>query len=125
MENTFPELKITFPNGVTLSFEILCRYRQLYAKPILFEVEEWLIDSQLQTTPQSAIGKAIAYTNNLWPKLKAYINDGRKVSIEFNGNSDFTRITEPFEIEDESSIDMYRQGWPAILNNLKNYLKSN
>ena len=27
--------------------------------------------------PKSAIGKAIAYTLNLWPRLKQYTNDGR------------------------------------------------
>ncbi len=27
--------------------------------------------------PKSAIGKAIAYTYSLWPKLKAYIKDGK------------------------------------------------
>jgi transposase len=60
-----------------ISFETRYRYRQLYAKPILQELEEWLIDNQLQTTPQSSIGQAINYTRNLWPKLKAYINDGK------------------------------------------------
>jgi len=60
-----------------IGFDIRYRYRQLYAKPILLELEEWLIVNQLQTTPQSAIGKAIAYTINLWPKLKAYIDDGK------------------------------------------------
>ena len=60
-----------------ISFETRYRYRQLYAKPILQELEEWLIENQLQTTPQSAIGKAIAYTKNLWKKLKAYIDDGK------------------------------------------------
>ena len=60
-----------------ISFETRYRYRRLYAKPVLQELEEWLIENQLKVTPQSAIGKAIAYTKNLWPKLKAYINDGR------------------------------------------------
>jgi len=60
----------------SVSFKVRYRYRQLYAKPILQELEEWLIKNQTQTTPQSAIGKAIAYTTNIWPKLKAYINGG-------------------------------------------------
>jgi transposase len=60
-----------------ISFETRYRYRQLYAKPILQELEEWLIENQLQTIPQSAIGKAISYTKKLWPKLKAYIDDGK------------------------------------------------
>lgn len=60
-----------------ISFETRYRYRQLYAKPILLELEEWLFDNQHQTTPQSSIGQAIAYTLNLWTKLKAYIDDGK------------------------------------------------
>ena len=60
-----------------ISFETRYRYRQIYAKPILNELEQWLIKNQEQTTPQSAIGKAIAYTKNLWPKLKAYIDNGK------------------------------------------------
>ena len=48
-----------------ISFETRHRYRQLYAKPILQEMEEWLTENQLHVTPQSAIGKAIACTKNL------------------------------------------------------------
>lgn len=57
--------------------DVRYRYRQLYAKPILNELERWLIDNQLQVTPKSAIGKAIAYTKNLWTRLKAYVDDGK------------------------------------------------
>lgn len=60
-----------------INFETRRRYRRLYAKPVLAELEIWLKDNMLQTLPKSAIGKAIAYTLNLWPKLKEYINDGR------------------------------------------------
>lgn len=60
-----------------ISFTVRFRYRQLYAKPILQELETWLIENQYQTIPQSAIGQAIAYTKNLWLKLKAYMNDGK------------------------------------------------
>jgi len=60
-----------------ISFETRYRYRQLYAKPLLQELEEWLIQNQLQTIPKSAIGIAINYSINLWTKLKAYIDDGR------------------------------------------------
>lgn len=60
-----------------ISFETRKRYRQLYARPILAELETWLKNNISQTLPKSAIGKAIAYTLNLWPKLKEYINDGR------------------------------------------------
>jgi len=60
-----------------LAPETRWRYRQLYAKPVLVEIEEWLGKNIHETLPKSAIGKAIAYTVNLWPKLKAYVNDGK------------------------------------------------
>ncbi len=55
----------------------LQRYRSLYAKPVLIEIEQWLKSNINQVVPQSPIGKAINYTYNLWPRLKAYINNGK------------------------------------------------
>ena len=60
-----------------VNFEIRKRYRQLYAKPVLLELEIWLANNISQTLPKSAIGKAIAYTTNLWSKLNEYVNEGR------------------------------------------------
>lgn len=60
-----------------ISFEKRKRYRQLFAVPILEELEAWLKENILQVLPRSAIGKAIAYSSKLWPKLKSYVNDGR------------------------------------------------
>jgi len=60
-----------------IDFETRWRYRKLYARPILLELEEWLNKNILQTLPKSAIGKAIAYTQGLWSKLTAYVNDGK------------------------------------------------
>lgn len=56
---------------------VLERYRRVFAKPVLDEMQEWLIKNNAEVLPQSAIGKAISYTINLWSKLKAYIHDGR------------------------------------------------
>ena len=53
------------------------RYRQLYAKPILDEMEQWLKTQINRVLPKSAIGKAIRYTLNLWQNLKRYTTDGR------------------------------------------------
>lgn len=53
------------------------RYRKLYAQQVLSELEVWLKDNISQVLPKSAIGKAIAYTLNLWVKLKEYVNDGK------------------------------------------------
>ena len=60
-----------------IGFETRKRFRQLYAVPILMELETWLKENITQTLPKSAIGRAIAYTQNLWPKLKEYTHDGK------------------------------------------------
>ena len=51
--------------------------------PVLKEMEVWLKDQLQHTLPKSAIGKAIAYTINLWPRLIRYIDDG-KAEIDNN-----------------------------------------
>lgn len=53
------------------------RYRKMFARPVLNELEVWMKENITQTLPQSLIGRAIAYTLNLWPKLIQYIEDGR------------------------------------------------
>lgn len=52
------------------------RYRQLFANPVLTEMEDWLTVNINTVLPKSAIGKAIAYTLKLWPKLARYVEDG-------------------------------------------------
>lgn len=48
------------------------------AKPVMDELYQWLIDNKPpKTLPQSAIGKAIEYTLNLWPRLSRYLDDGK------------------------------------------------
>lgn len=59
------------------------RYRSIYAKPILDELEQWLIDNQSTALPQSPLGKAISYTTNLWARLTEYLQDGR---LEIDNN---------------------------------------
>lgn len=51
--------------------------RQKKSKPVLDELETWLKEEAANVLPQSAIGKAIAYTIKLWPRLTRYIEDGR------------------------------------------------
>ena len=53
--------------------------------------------------------------------LEHALDDGRKVSVQFEDLGQHTQITEIFEVEDENSIDMQRQGWQAILDNFKRY----
>ncbi len=65
-------LKISLTHKCSLQ-----RYRNIYARPILIEIEQWLTNNINKVVPQSPIGKAITYTYNLWPRLKAYIDNGK------------------------------------------------
>ncbi len=47
------------------------------ALEVLTEMEAWYREEIYKVLPQSAIGKAIAYTLRLWPRLVRYIGDGR------------------------------------------------
>jgi transposase len=51
--------------------------RQERSKPVLSEMEAWMREQIILVPPKSAIGMALAYTLNLWPRLVRYINDGR------------------------------------------------
>lgn len=57
--------------------------------------------------------------------LEYRLDDGRNVSIKFLAEVGFTKVIESFEVEDENSIEMQRQGWQAILDNFKRYAESN
>lgn len=50
--------------------------RQNEAVPILDIFEQWLKEEVNKILPKSGIGKAFAYTLNLWPYLKRYVEDG-------------------------------------------------
>jgi transposase len=60
-----------------LSYHERKALRQIESIPVLNEMEEWMKQEIIKVLPQSAIGKAIAYTLNLWPRLKRYVDDGR------------------------------------------------
>lgn len=49
------------------------------------------------------------------------MSDGRKCTIDFEGDNDNTHITESFDAESENPIEMQRAGWQAILDNFKRY----
>lgn len=52
--------------------------RMVEAKPVMDEFYQWLMNNKPpQTLPQSAIGKAIDYTLNLWPRLLRYLDEGK------------------------------------------------
>jgi uncharacterized protein YndB with AHSA1/START domain len=52
------------------------------------------------------------------------LNDGRGVSITFEEEGDGVKITEVFEVENESSSDLQRFGWQSILDNFKRYTEA-
>ncbi len=52
--------------------------RMVESKPVMDEFYQWLTDNKPpQTLPKSAIGMAIEYTLNLWPRLLRYLDDGK------------------------------------------------
>jgi uncharacterized protein YndB with AHSA1/START domain len=53
------------------------------------------------------------------------IDDGRKVSVKFEGNDKKTKVTEIFEPENINSEKLQKEGWQAILDNFKNYVEEN
>jgi len=63
--------------ALTCDFDAIRNLRQIESLPLLLEIEAWLKKNLLETLPKSAIGGAIAYTLNLWPRLIRYIEDGR------------------------------------------------
>lgn len=58
--------------------------------------------------------KQLAYT----------MDDGRKVTIDFQAQGEKVHITETFEPEDENPVHMQKKGWQAILDNFKKYTES-
>lgn len=66
------------------------------------------------TYDEVALEKALRYT----------LDDGRKVNVTFDENSEGTQVTETFEAEAQNSVEMQRQGWQAILDNFKSYVEN-
>ncbi len=60
-----------------LSWDERKALRQKQAVTILDEFEDWMKDPLTEVLPKSSLGKAIGYTMNLWPRLRAYTQDGR------------------------------------------------
>ena len=58
--------------------------RQEKSYPIIKTFEKWLLANHPAVLPKSLIGKAIAYTYNIYPRLARYVLDGR-YNIDNNG----------------------------------------
>ena len=70
------------------------RIRQAEALPLLVQFKEWLDKSVLNVPPKTALGKALAYSINQWPKLIRYIDNGH-LNID---NNRAERAIKPFVI---------------------------
>lgn len=66
--------------------------RQTVAKPLLDKFSQWLI--QANAPPKSALGKAVGYCQNQWPKLNRYL-EGGGLNIDDNRAE---RAVKPFVI---------------------------
>ena len=60
-----------------LSPEETAALRQKLATPILDALEKWMEQTYPKVLPKSRLGKAIAYAYSIWPRMKAYLKDGR------------------------------------------------
>ncbi|KGR77382.1 SRPBCC family protein [Ureibacillus manganicus] len=49
------------------------------------------------------------------------MEDGRKVTVNFQGQGNETKVIETFDAETEHPIEFQQQGWQAILDNFKRY----
>jgi transposase len=50
--------------------------RQQRAKPVIEKIKQWLDKSLPQVPPKTAMGKALGYLQNQWPRLIAYLDKG-------------------------------------------------
>ena len=50
--------------------------RQQTSVPVLKQFHTWLLKSQQQVPPKTALGKAVNYTLEYWPELSRYIDNG-------------------------------------------------
>jgi len=60
-----------------LSVDQRYEYRLENARPVLDQFKQWLDEMAPRTPPKGLLGKAISYTLNQWPRLIAYLKDGR------------------------------------------------
>jgi hypothetical protein len=74
--------------------DIKQQQRQQLAEPLLKQLWDWLEKSKDTIPKESLLGKAITYSQNQWPKLIRYLEDGR-LNID---NNRAERAVKPFVI---------------------------
>jgi transposase len=90
-----------------LSAQEKCRIRQQEALPLLIEFKDWQDKSVLHVPDKTALGMAISYAMNQWPKLIRYIDDGI-LSID---NNRAERAIKPFVIGRKSWLFSKYRHW--------------
>jgi transposase len=60
-----------------VSRDVRHRARLERAKPIIDKLRTWLDETQPKVPPKTTLGKALHYLNHQWPRLVAYLDDGR------------------------------------------------
>jgi transposase len=78
----------------TKAVEVKHQQRQGVAKPLLQQLWNWLEKSKDTIPQESLLGKAITYSQNQWPKLIRYLEEGR-LNID---NNRAERAVKPFVI---------------------------
>jgi len=66
-----------FAREEQLSYSQIKQLRQQESLPILNQMETWFKENIIHVLPKSAIGEAMAYTLNLWPRLIRYVEKGQ------------------------------------------------
>lgn len=56
--------------------------------------------------------------------IEYFLEDGRRVRVEFTPLEAGVRITETFDPEEQNPEDLQRQGWQAILDNFVRHVES-
>ena len=59
-----------------------------------------------------------------YEKIVTQLDDHRMVWVVFESKADEIVVVQTFEIEDENTEELQRQGWQAILNNFKKYVET-
>jgi transposase len=59
-----------------LSADQITDVRQKEAAPILKSLHDWMVENYPNTAPKISIGKALAYSMKLWPRLTRYTENG-------------------------------------------------
>ncbi|PKM84245.1 MAG: hypothetical protein CVU86_08255 [Firmicutes bacterium HGW-Firmicutes-11] len=59
-------------------------------------------------------------------RITSQLDDGRMVWVSFEASdSDYTKVVETFEAENENTLELQRNGWQSILDNFKKVVEEN